>query len=161
MELLFGLLMKWLSPEKIISGAINAYMKAKDVDLEKFKSENATADHMVANILEANVRFAAVKAQYALGVLNWWPFRLILFALLFFPSLHFIAIVLDSSCPVSWGWHVIAGRSVGGCGLGIPAIPESVFDVYKQMLLFFVLAKPADTAINGALSVVGRYVDRK
>ena len=155
---ILGLLMKWFNPETIINGAINAYMKAKDVDLEKFKSANATTDSMVAHILEANVRYDEIKSQYALSVLNWWPFRLILFALLFFPAVHFVAIVLDSSCPIVWHMHVIGGRNLGGCGWGIPDIDPSVADIYKQLLLFFILAKPADTAISGALTIAQRYL---
>jgi hypothetical protein len=157
---IFGALMKWLNPESIINGAINAYMKAKDVDLEKFKSSEAGTVQLGAAILDANIKFAQIKASYSLAILNWWPFRVILFALLFFPSMHFVLHVLDSMCPVSWARHLVKGKSVGGCGWGIPDIEPNLFDIYKQLLLFFILAKPVDTAIAGGFSALSSYLNR-
>lgn len=157
LTLLFG----WFNPDTLITSAITAWGKAKDVDLEKFRTSATTSDSMVAHILQANVAYGQTKAQYALSVLAWWPFRLILFALLFFPAMHFVMIVLDSSCPQSWGWHVVAGRSVGGCGWLIPSIDPDVRDIYRELLLFFVIAKPADTAISGALALASSYLKRR
>jgi hypothetical protein len=159
MEFIFGLLMKWFDPSKIITGAINAYMKAKDVDLEKFKSANLSTEHVAAAVLQANVQFAQIKANYALSVLNWWPFRVILFALLFFPATHFISIVLDSSCPISWGLGRVPSK--GGCGWGIPSIDPDVKDIYTQLLLFFIIAKPVDTAIAGGMSALQSYLNKE
>lgn len=160
--LLIGIFMKWFgSPESIINGAINAYMKAKDVDLEKFKSSTQTAGVAVASILEANIKFANTKAAYATGILQWLPFRIILLALIGIPSLHFCLIVIDSMCPAVWDLKIIRGVSVGSCGWGIPSIPASVFDIYQQMLLFFIIAKPVDTAVSGLVGLIGKYLNRK
>ncbi|MFL9823418.1 hypothetical protein [Rhodoplanes sp. SY1] len=161
MAWLVTLLFRWLDPDTLIRSAIDAWAKAKDVDLEKFRTAATTSDSMVAHIVEANVAHGRTKAQYALSVLAWWPFRLILFGLLFFPAVHFVAIVLDSSCPQAWGLHLVGGRSVGGCGWGVPAIPDTVRDIYRELLLFFVIAKPADTAISGALALASARFGRR
>jgi hypothetical protein len=159
--LIFSGLMKWFDPATIINGAINAYVKAKDVDLEKFKTATPSLEHAVVAVLDANVKFAQIQSNYNLAILNWWPFRVILFGLLFFPSMHFIAIIIDSTCPIAWNLHMIGGKSVGGCGWGIPDADPKVFDIYKQMLLFFILVKPVDTVVAGGINVLSRYLDKK
>ena len=68
--------------DTIVQPLLNAYLKAKDVDLEKFKSANVATEQLAVAVLDANVRFAQVKSQYALAVLQWWPFRLILWVIL-------------------------------------------------------------------------------
>lgn len=162
MPFIFGLLMKWFDPATIINGAINAYMKAKDVDLEKFRSANLTTDSMVAHIVEANVQYDQIKSQYALAVLQWWPFRLILFVLLAFCATRFALIVTDSTwwwlfgCKIN-GVHVMGDR----CSWSIPPIKGVYGGAEMQFLLFFVVAKPIDTAVSGALGVVQRYLTRK
>jgi hypothetical protein len=113
-------------------------------------------------VLDANVRFAQLKSQYALAVLQWWPFRLILFALLAFCATRFCLIVLDST----WWWLfgcTIDGRHAVGdaCSWSIPPIRGAYGNAEMQFLLFFVIAKPVDTAISGALGLVGRYLERR
>jgi len=98
--------------------------------------------------VEANTKFAETQEQYAATVLQWWPFRLILFILLFFPALHFTLIVLDSMRPHILGWPV----------LGIPPVPPPYDEYERQFLLFFIIAKPVDTAVGGIVSIATRYL---
>lgn len=169
---IFGLLMKWFNPETIINGAIKAYMKAKDVDLEKFKSSEITTEGIVGAILQANVQFAQIKAQYALSVLQWWPFRMILFILISVATARFTLAAFDST----WWWifgchatpamaqklHVAAGAVVIGdaCSWSFPAILGTFGEAEKQFLLFFIIAKPVDTAVSGGLAAVQRYLNK-
>jgi len=147
--------------DTIVQPFLQAFLKSKDVDLEKFKAATPSLEHAVVAVVDANVKFAAIQSAYNLAILNWWPFRVILFALLFFPAMHFVAIMLDSTCPVVWNLHLVNGKSVGGCGWGIPDADPKVFDIYKQMLLFFILVKPVDTVVAGGINILSRYLDKR
>jgi hypothetical protein len=141
--------------EAVVQPLLTAFLQSKDVDLEKFKSANASTTQLAAAVLDANVKFAEIKANYALSILQWWPFRVILFALLFFPTLHFVLITIDSSC-----WAT-AARPKGGCGFGIPEVPPKYIDIEHQLLLFFVLAKPVDSAVSGAIAALRAFLEKR
>ena len=101
-----------------------------------------------------------VKSQYAFAVLQWWPFRVILWVILAIAATRFCLIMIDST----WWWVFgcsINGRHVVGdaCSWSIPPIRGAYGDAEMQFLLFFVIAKPVDTAISGALGLVSRYLD--
>ena len=148
--------------ETIIQPLLTAYLKTKDVDLEKFKASETAVTQMSAAVLDANVRFAQIKSQYALSVLQWWPFRLILWLIMAFCAARFILALIDST----WWWIfgcTIAGRPVMGdaCAWSFPAIKGTYAGVEVQMLLFFIVAKPVDTAISGMLGLASRYLANK
>ena len=114
-------------------------------------------EHLAVAVLDANVRFAQVESQYALAVLQWWPFRLILFVVMAVRATRFCLIVLDST----WWW--LSGYTVGGrhmigdaCSWSVPPLRGAYGNAEMQFLLFFVIAKPVDTAISGALSPATR-----
>jgi len=147
--------------DNIVQPLLNAYLKSKDVDLEKFKSANVATEHLAVAVLDANVRFAQVKSQYALAVLQWWPFRVILWVILAIAATRFCLIMIDST----WWW--IFGCTIGSehvvgdaCSWSIPAIHGTYGAVEFEYILFFVIAKPVDTAISGALGLVSRYLGR-
>ena len=140
---------------------INVWLKSKDVDLEKFKATDMASTQLAAAVLDANVRFAAIKSQYAVTVLGWWPFRLILFCLLAFCSVRFILIVIDST----WWWLfgcTINGEHIMGdaCSWSIPPIKGVYGGAEMQFLLFFIIAKPVDTAVSGTVDLVSRYLGK-
>src|ERR1051326_8706800 len=83
--------------EKVVQPFLQIWLKAKDVDLEKFRATEIGAVQLGAAVLDANVKFASIKSGYALSVLQWWPFRLILFVLLLFCSVRFCLILIDST----------------------------------------------------------------
>ncbi len=65
----------------------------------------------------------------------------------------------------TWWWLfgcTIGGRHVVGdaCSWSIPPIRGAYGDAEMQFLLFFVIAKPVDTAISGALGLVSRYLEK-
>jgi hypothetical protein len=76
--------------DNVVQPLLNAYLKSKDVDLEKYKSANISTEHLAVAVLDANVRFAQVKSQYALAVLQWWPFRVILWVILAIAATRFL-----------------------------------------------------------------------
>ncbi len=148
--------------DTIVTPVLNAYLKSKDVDLEKFRSAEITTETLAVAVLDANVKFAATKAQYALSVLQWWPFRLVLWAVMAVCSIRFMLAVFDST----WWWVfgcTIDGRAVYGdaCSWSFPAIKGTYAGIEEQILLFFIVAKPVDTAVSGALGLVSKYLAKK
>ena len=91
--------------DNIVQPLLNAFLKSKDVDLEKFKSANVSTEHLAVAVLDANVRFAQIKSQYALAVLQWWPFRIILFVVMAFCATRFCLVVLDFDLVVAVRLH--------------------------------------------------------
>ena len=145
----------------VVQPFLNVWLKSKDVDLEKYKAVEASTEHMAVAILDANVKFAQVKSQYALSILQWWPFRLVLWIILAFCATRFCLIVFDST----WWWIFgcsINGRHVVGdaCSWSIPAIHGTYGAAEFEYILFFVIAKPVDTTISGALGLLSRYLER-
>ena len=145
----------------VVQPFLNVWLKSKDVDLEKYKAAEASTEHLAVAILDANVRFAQVKSQYALAVLQWWPFRVILWVILAIAATRFCLIMIDST----WWW--IFGCTIGSkhvvgdaCSWSIPAIHGNYGAAEFEYILFFVIAKPVDTAISGALGLVSRYLGR-
>lgn len=148
--------------DKFVTPFLNVWLKSKDVDLEKFKASEISNEHLAVAVLDANVKFAAVKSTYALSVLQWWPFRAILFTILLFCSVRFVLIVIDST----WWWLfgcTIDGVHVVGdeCSWSIPAIKGNYGKAEFEYILFFVIAKPVDTAVSGAIGLAGRYLAKK
>lgn len=147
--------------DTVVQPFLSTYLKSKDVDLEKFKSANVSTEHFAVAVLDANVRFAKIQSQYALAVLQWWPFRVILWVILAIAATRFCLIMIDST----WWW--IVGCSINGphvvgdaCSWSIPAIYGTYGAAEFEYILFFVIAKPVDTAISGALGLVGRYLEK-
>lgn len=140
--------------DNIITPILNIWAKSKDVDLAKFTAAAQGTGALAGAVLAANQKFAETKASYALSILNWWPFRLLLFVLLAGTIAHFTAIMIDSTC-----WKT-AARPLGGCGWGIPEVPPKYADIEHSLLLFFVIAKPADTLISGAIAALMKYLQK-
>jgi hypothetical protein len=143
----------------VVQPFLQAYLKSKDVDLEKFKIASTSTTALAVAVLDANVKYASIKSQYALAVLNWWPFRVILFCLLAFCASRFCLIVFDSTywwvfgCTIN-GHHVIGDA----CSWSFPPINGIYGGAEMQFLLFWVIAKPVDTAVSGAIDLVSKYM---
>lgn len=139
--------------DTIVKPLLQAFLKSKDVDLEKFKAADTSTEQLAVAVLSANVEFAKVKSAYALSILQWWPFRVILFALLFFPTVHFCMVVIDSS--IVWFFE-------GRYGIfKVPAVPDKYIEIEWQLLLFFVIAQPVDKAVTGAISAIMSYLSKR
>jgi hypothetical protein len=99
--------------DTIVQPILSAYLKSKDVELEKFKGANVSTEHLAIVVLDANVRFAQVKSQYALAVLQWWPFRVILWVILAIAATRFCLIMMDQGRPVA-GHPLVPSLRQGG-----------------------------------------------
>lgn len=143
----------------IVQPFLQAYLKSKDVDLEKFKVATASSTELAGAVLAANVKFADIKAGYAIQVLQWWPFRLLLFILIGVATARFALASFDSTWWWIFGCEVKGHRVYGDvCSWSLPAIRGTFGDAEYQFLLFFIIAKPVDTLVGGVVSTVGRYL---
>jgi hypothetical protein len=145
----------------VVQPFLQAWMKAKDVDLEKHKAASQDTTALAVAVLDANIKFDEIKAGYALSVLQWWPFRLILFVLIGACATRFCLAMFDST----WWWVFGCtenGRHVVGdaCSWSFPAIRGTYAGVEVQFLTFFILAKPVDTAVSGSIDLVSKYLRR-
>ena len=145
----------------VVQPFLNVWLKSKDVDLEKYKAAEASTEHLAVAILDANVKFAQVKSQYVLSILQWWPFRLVLWIILAFCATRFCLIVFDSTWWWVFGCSINGRHTVGdACSWSIPAIHGTYGAAEFEYILFFVIAKPVDTALSGALGLASRYLER-
>lgn len=147
--------------DTLVQPILQAYLASRNVDLEKFKAADASTTQLAVAILDANVKFATVKSQYALAVLQWWPFRVILFLLLAVCATRFCLVLIDST----WWWIFgcsIAGHHASGdvCSWSIPTIKGTYANVEVEFLLFWIIAKPVDTAVTGGINLVSRYLGK-
>lgn len=136
--------------EAIVGPILQVYLKSKDVDLEKFKAATPSLEHATVAVLDANVKFASIQAGYATSVLQWWPFRLILFMVLAIASIRFSLIMIDATLPKLFNY----------ASWDIDPIKGDYGKAELQFILFFIIAKPVDTAVSGAVNVLSRYLSK-
>lgn len=134
--------------DNIVQPLLQVYLKSKDVNLAEFQTANTSTVQMASAMLQAHVQYADIKSRYALSVLHWWPFRTVLFLLLLFPAMHFIAICCDATFPHIFGYEV----------WNIDPIKGAYSQYEHDLIEFFIVAKPVDTAISGALDVLTKYL---
>lgn len=148
--------------DTIIQPLLQVYLKSKDVDLEKFKAANLSTQALAVAVLDANVRFAQIKSTYIMAVLQWWPFRVVLFFLLSFCAMRFILILIDSTWWWIFGCNIDSHRVIGdACSWSIPPIKGIYGGAEMQFLLFWIVAKPVDTAVTGGINLVSKYLNKK
>lgn len=154
---MLSIILNWLSGglvsafgTSIVTPILNAWMQSKNIDLQKLQATDASLTTISAAVLDANVKFAQTQEHYNLTILNWWPFRVLLFAILFFPTLHFCMAIADNSLVFffnePYGWF------------NVPALKGNFADYEGQAILFFIIAKPVDTAMTGIISLVSKYL---
>lgn len=147
--------------DAIVQPILQGYLKSKDVDLEKFKTSQTSTTQLATAVLQGNIEFAKVKSTYVLAVLQWWPFRAVLFLTLLVAATRFSLIMIDSTWPFVWGCIIDGKRLYGdACSWDIPPIKGTYGQAELQYILFFVIAKPVDTVISGALGLVSKYLNK-
>jgi hypothetical protein len=140
---------------------LQAYLKSKDVDLEKFKQSTTSTTELAAAVLSANVRYAEIKSGFIVSILQWWPIRMCFVLLIATSTARFMLACFDST----WWWMfgcMIDGRHVIGdaCSWSFPSMKGAFAEAEKQFLLIFVIAKPVDSVVTNAANAVSRYIRR-
>ena len=136
----------------IVQPIVNAWLGSQNIDLEKLQATDTSLTTISAAILQANIQYAGIQENYNITILNWFPFRCILFALLFFPAVHFSMAIADNS--VVWFF----GEPYGW--FSVPELKSSFASIENQLLLFFIIAKPVDSAICGTVALMSQYLKK-
>lgn len=134
----------------LLSGVLNIWAKGKDVDLAKFTASTGAVAEVTKVVVDANVKFSQTQASYAMSLLNWRGFRILLWVLMAVAVCHYSLVVADTALPKVFGYS----------SWNIDPVQGSYAEVTKQLLLFFVLLKPVDTAITGIMMLLGRYLQK-
>lgn len=127
-----GLAQSWFDWQaKKLNTELEGFKGAAGVDLAAFQA------HLAAQV-EVN--------KLKLAQQSWWGAKLIILVAGVPAGLHFALVMIDSTCPISWGWGMTEGR--GGCGMGIPKLP-SPYDTFEWVIVqSFFLVMPIQTGVN-------------
>jgi hypothetical protein len=134
--------------DALLTGALNIWAKSKDVDLTKFTTSVEATAGLSKVIVDANERFAEKQMSYALTILNWRGFRILLWVMMAVAIMHYALVVVDTALPKIFHY----------ASWDIDPVQGSYAEVTKQLLLFFVIAKPIDTVVGGALNCLSAYL---
>lgn len=153
--------------DSIVTPILNAYMKKKDVDLEKHKQASADTTSLAVAVLDANVKFAQTKSQQSIFILQWWPFRFLLFWMISVSVIRFSLASFDSTYWWMFGCMVENSKGVlyhaygDVCSWSFPALKGTFGAAEKEFLFAFIIAKPVDTAVSRAFDLVSGYLNRR
>jgi|SRR3990167_1249889 len=127
-------------------------VKRANVELEGFKIGTGVDLAAFQAHLAAQVEINRMKlAQNA-----WWGARLIILIAGVSAAFHFALVMLDSSCPATWGWNIVNGTAKGGCGYKFTALPPP-YDTYQWAIIqSFFLVMPVQTGINAVAQWLNR-----
>ena len=143
---IFGLVFKFAG-SGIMTQIVQAWADHENVDLAKFQSAETSTGQLATAILQANSAYTVDKMQFDGMILNHVAFRFVLFLLLLFPALHFIAYIVDATLPLMFHY-----RAWG--------ISDKYGEVEQDLLEFFVVAKPVDTIAAGAMRLTSQYLNK-
>lgn len=146
----------------LLKTALDYWAKKQDVELEKLKASLPGTEHVAIAALDANVKAAAIQASLSSKMLDNPIVKYTLGVTVAFVALRFCLITFDST----WWW--IRGcvdeqgvRVYGdACSWNIPAIKGIYAGAEQQFLLFWVVAKPVDSAIRGVMTLLARIVSK-
>lgn len=113
----------------------------------------------------ANVDLAAYQAYVAaqvetnrmkLAQNQWWGAKVIILLAGVPAATHFALVMIDSMCPATWHYNLVAGVAKGGCGYGITALPAP-YATYEWLIVqsFFIVA-PVMTVSSAVSQWLGR-----
>lgn len=121
---------------------LQGFTTGANVDLEGYKA-----------YLSAQVETNRMK----LAQNSWWGAKLIIMVAGIPAAFHFALVILDSSCPATWGWNVVNDVAKGGCGFKFTALPAP-YDTYQWAIVqSFFLVMPVQTGV----SAVAQWLNRK
>lgn len=138
-----------------IPGLAKAFLdwqvKKANVELDGFKTGASVDREAFRDYLNAQIENNRLKlAQNA-----WWGAKVIILLAGVPAALHFALVMLDSSCPATWGWNPAKGK--GGCGFGFTALPAP-YDTYQWAIVqSFFLVMPVQTLA----SATSQWLNRK
>ena len=127
--------------------------KKADVELQGFTTAAGVDHEGYKAYLTAQVETNRMKLVQN----SWWGAKLIILVAGIPAAFHFALVMLDSSCPATWEWNVVAGVAKGGCGFKFTALPAP-YDTYQWAIVqSFFLVMPVQTGV----SAVAQWLNRR
>lgn len=163
---IFGLKLVWSfvtgNATTLLKTALDYWAHKSDVNLAEVQAAVPSVEHVAIAALNANVQASAIQADMAKTILND-PFARFFVGLLIATTvMRFVLIVFDST----WWW--IAGCTIKGvvkygdvCSWNMPAIKGLYGGAEMQILLFWIIAKPVDSAIQGVIGGLNTLIRKK
>lgn len=134
-----------------VNSVIEGWAKIRNVDLQKFRTAATTTGELGAHIVEANTKFAQMDFAYKGFLLGFWYFRLAFGLLFWVVVLRWVLVFTDATLPFVFGYEPWSIEALKGAGA----------DYERQILLFFIVAKPVDSAITGATRILMKVIERR
>lgn len=120
---------------------LEGFRVGANVDLEAFRA------HLQAQVDNNRLKLAQN---------SWWGAKLIIIMAGVPAALHFALVILDSSCPASWGWNIVNDTTVAGCGFKFAKLPAP-YDMYQWAIVqSFFLVMPVQTGVNALAQWLNR-----
>lgn len=153
----------------LLQTALNYWSHKTDVNLAEVQAALPSAEHVAIAALNANVQASAIQADMAKTILNDPMARFFVGLLIGVTVMRFCLIVFDSTWWWMWGCDpsslipASSAKWVYGekCSWSIPAIRGLYGGAEMQILLFWIIAKPVDSAIQGVMATVNAVIRKK
>lgn len=154
----------------LLKTALDFWAHQTDVNLAEVQAAVPSVEHVAIAALQANTAYANTQADMAKTILNDPLARFFVSCLIGITVMRFCLIVFDST----WWWMVgctitetVKGAATEAkvygdrCSWGIPAIKGLYGGAEMQILLFWIIAKPVDSAIQATMTGVNALIRRK
>lgn len=139
----------------ILQTALNFFAHKEDVDLGKVQATAQPIATVASGILQANAQVAATKATVAVKMLDNPLVKWAVGGVVLLVCLRFGLIVFDSTYWWIGGCVIDGIRTYGdSCSWNIPPIKGIYGGAETEFLLFWVVAKPVDSAVQGVTAVL-------
>lgn len=146
----------------LLQTALNFFAQKTNTDLAEVQAALPSAEHVAIAALNANAQAAAIQADMAKTVLNDPIARFAVGILIAVTAVRFVLIVFDSTYWWVFGCTIDGARIYGDkCAWNIPAIHGIYGGAEMQILLFWIIARPVDSAVQGITSVITNVIKKK
>jgi hypothetical protein len=146
---------------KLVPGLYGMTLKHLEVKAQTEAQGFKTAAGFDSVNWQAYLRAQVDNNAIKVSANQWWGAKVIIMMAGGTAAFHMALIFIDSTCPASgvslFGWQIIAASKVGGCGWGIPKIPDP-YSMYEWVLVnSFFITLPA----QGAVSALDKWLNRR
>lgn len=148
--------------DNLLKTALSFWAKKQDVDLAKLQSTLPSAEHVAIAALNANVAANAQRVEIAKTFLNNPIIRFSIGIVVAIVCVRFILVIFDSTYWWIFGCTLDGEKVLGDqCSWSIPPIKGIYGNAEQQFLLFWVVAKPVDSAVQGVMGVLQKILEKR
>lgn len=155
----FGLSLLSGNAGSILKTALDYWAHKSDVEVTKLQALAPALEQTAVAALNAQVQASAIKADLAKTILNSPWARFFVALLIGIVSVRFALIVFDSTWWSVWGCNYRGAWTYGDkCSWNIAPIKGIYGSAEMEILLFWIVAKPIDSAVQGAMNILTTLV---